>query len=266
MNIKEALQKAIQTLKDADIATYHIDALLILKEAIKKDDVYILTNPDKELKKEQIETIEELLNKRRCKYPMAYITHSKEFYGLEFYVDEGVLIPRPETELVVDATLKIASGIENPRIVDLGTGSGCIAITLSKLLNRCIVASDISTEALRVARLNARRLKADVCFVNADGLGFIKDRVDIIATNPPYVLEDEYKGLSDDVKFEPKIALMPSSGNAFIQNLIEDARRITEWLVMEIGPPQIKLIKDNPYTYKIIRDFSNKERVAILRF
>ncbi|AEA34437.1 peptide chain release factor N(5)-glutamine methyltransferase [Hippea maritima] len=266
MNIKEALQKTIQQLKQANIATYHIDALLILKDTIKKDDVYVLTNPQKELNDRQIEEIERLTNKRKLRYPMAYITHSKEFYGLEFYVDDRVLIPRPETELIVDVTLKIASDIKNPKIVDIGTGSGCIAITLSKLLDTHITASDISKEALNVAKLNAKRLDADISLINANGLDFLKNGIDIITTNPPYVLENEYELLSEDVKFEPKIALIPPSGNGFIEDLIEKAKQLTKWLIMEIGPSQLKIIKNSRYIYKIIRDFSNKERVAVFKF
>ena len=267
MKIKEAIKKAINELKQYNIGTYGNDAVILVKTALSKDDVFVLTNPDFELTESEEKTFLDLLQKRKKRYPIAYITKSKEFYGFEFYVDERVLIPRPETEFVVEETLKIANKIKAKKIVDVGTGSGCISISLSKLLNINIFASDISNDALKVAKINARKHGANVEFIVADGIDWIGKKVDIIVSNPPYVSEEEYKNLSDDVKFEPKNALTAkNNGLAFIQYLLKKAKGKCKYLVVEFGYNQSHFIKSHKNLTKVTKDLSGYDRVAVFKF
>ncbi len=266
MKIKEALSILTKTLKESNIATYSIDALIILKESTQKDDVFCLTNPDYELSKDESDKLNRLLEKRVKKYPIAYIQNSKEFYGFEFYIDENVLIPRQETELLIEETLNVAKEFKNPKIIDVGTGSGCIAITLSKLLNIKITASDISKKALDTAKINAEKLQADVEFIEADTLLFLKEKVNIIVSNPPYIDENEYKNLQEDVKFEPKKALICKNGTQIIEKLINQAKDLCRYLIIEIGYDQEEFVKTYKSLLYLKKDFAGLPRVAVFRF
>ena len=266
MKIKEALSLLIKTLKGANIATYSMDALIILEKSTQKDDVFCLTNPDYKLSRDEMDQLNRLLEKRVKKYPMAYIQNSKEFYGFEFYVDENVLIPRPETELIVEEALKAAQEFKNPKIVDVGTGSGCIAITLSKLLNVKIAAGDISKKALDIAKMNAEKLEADVKFIEADTLSFLKEKVDIIVSNPPYIDDGEYENLQDDVKFEPKNALICRNGTQIIEKLINQAKDLCRYLIIEIGYDQEEFAKTYKNLLYVKKDFAGLPRIAVFRF
>ncbi len=266
MNIKESLSYLMKKLKEANIATYGIDAMIILKLSINKDELFCLTNPEYRLNEKEIETLKELLAKRKKKYPMAYIQHIKEFYGFELYVDENVLIPRPETELLVDTTLELAKRFINPKILDVGTGSGAIAISLSKILNTTVFASDISFNALLIAKKNARKLNADIQLINADTLSFLNTKIDIIVSNPPYIDEKEYNNLQDDVKFEPKKALIAKNGTEIIEKLIKEAEHLCKYLTLEIGYNQEDFVKSFDCFYDLKKDFSNLPRVAVFKF
>ena len=267
MIAKEALQTAINELKKANIGTYGNDAVMLLKTVLDKSDVFVLTNLDYKLTQEQERHFFELLEKRKKRYPIAYITHKKEFYGFEFFVDERVLIPRPETELLIEQVLNITKTDNIDTIVDVGTGSGCIAIVLSKLLNKKIFASDISREALTVAKLNKDKHKANVNFVLSDGLEWIGKRIDVIVSNPPYVSEKDYENLSDDVKYEPKEALIAKEGGlGFIKYLLASAPKLTRYLILEFGYNQSAFIKKQKNLIKISKDLSGIDRVAVFRF
>jgi release factor glutamine methyltransferase len=266
MNIREAIAYLIKNLRTANIASYSADAMILLKMAIQKDDVFCLSNPDYELSIAEYQKLDKLIQTRIKKYPMAYIVNKKEFYGFEFYVDENVLIPRPETELLIDETLKLAKEFKNPKIVDVGTGSGCIAITLSKLLNMKITASDISESALNIAKKNAKHLMADVEFVKADALTFLKHKVEIIVSNPPYIDKNEYENLQADVKYEPKRALICENGTEVIEEIINQAKTLCRYLVLEIGYDQEVFVKKISGFSYIKMDFSNLPRVAVFKF
>ncbi len=264
MVIRELLEEGFKELKKSNIATYHIDTLLILQTVLNKDDVYILTNPNKAVSRKQKEEFFRLIEKRKKYYPIAYITHKKEFFGLEFYVDERVLIPRPETELLVEETIKLSEEFKNPIIVDVATGSGCIAISLSKTLNLTTYASDISKDAIEVAKINRDRLKANVKFIVADKLSFLK-KADIIVCNPPYIAQNEYNNLQADVKFEPRIALIDETGINFLKDLLEQAKHKAEYLVSEIGYNQLEKVKQlKGYIYSK-NDFNNLPRLAVFK-
>ena len=267
MKIREALKKALTELKAANIGSYGNDAIILLKTALSKDDVFILSNPDYEMEHDEVELFIKLLEKRKKRYPIAYITRRKEFYGFNFYVDERVLIPRPETESLVEEALKIIKSTNASRVVDVGTGSGNIAITLSKLANIKVFASDISKDALTVAKLNRKTLKADVEFIESNGINWLGKKVDIIVSNPPYVSPFDYEKLSDDVKFEPKRALISGEdGTLFIKYLLKEAKNRCNYLLIEFGYSQSEFIKQQKHLEKIVKDLSGIDRVAVFRF
>ncbi len=267
MKIREALKKVITELKAANIGSYGNDAVILLKTAISKDEVFILSNFDYEMGLEEVKLFLELLEKRKNRYPIAYITKNKEFFGFNFYVDERVLIPRPETELLVEEALKIIESTKARRVVDVGTGSGNIAITLSKLAKIKVFASDISKDALAVAKLNKERLEADVEFVQSNGIDWLGKKVDIVVSNPPYVSHFDYDKLSDDVKFEPEGALLSEEdGTQFIRYLLREAEKICNYLIIEFGYSQSDFIKQQKHLEKVVKDLSGIERVAVFKF
>ncbi len=266
MNIREILAKTIERLKRVSILTADLDAVIIVKTVLKQDDLFVITHPEQQLSEMEKEAIENLTSMREKLYPIGYIKNSKEFYGLEFYVDENVLIPRPETEMLVDKVIKLSGEFENPKIADIGTGSGCIAVALSKLLNINVIASDISYKALKIAKENAKRLGANVELVQADTLSFLKKRVDIIVSNPPYIDKNDFESLQRDVKYEPREALICSRGTEIIEKIIEQSKNLCRYLVLEIGYNQKNFIERFPHCIEVENDLSNLPRMAVFRF
>jgi len=215
--------------------------------------------------------------------PVQYIVGHSEFCGMNFLVDERVLIPRPETELLVRAAADIFCSIPNTQypihILDLCTGSGCIAIALTKMLPDCkIVASDISEEALALAKLNASKLDAgrNIEFVSSDLFSKIRGRYDIIVSNPPYIAGFEFETLQKEVLMEPRLALYGGEdGLDFYRRIIQEAPRYLNsggYLVFEMGFGQageIKEIVDGAGAFKVTdieKDFNGIDRVLIARW
>ena len=213
--------------------------------------------------------------------PVQYVMGSARFCGLDLMVDERVLIPRPETELLVEKVGQLvqrpAVGVQHPRILDLCTGSGCIAITLTKPLTHCtIIASDISEGALAVARHNALRQSVTdrVTFVQSDLFSGIEGAFDIIVSNPPYIARHEFATLQKEVLREPRAALDGGhDGLDFYRRIIAEAPRYLKkdgYLVMEIGFGQrraIEAIAGSSGVFRVteaVRDHNGIERVLVL--
>lgn len=182
---------------------------------------------------------------RRCDgEPVAYLLGEREFYGRSFGVSPAVLIPRPETELLVDRALAHCAPGRGPRILDLGTGSGAVAITLKlEQPAAAVTATEVCAEALAVARDNARRLGADIRFIQGDWYGGVGDqRFDLIVANPPYVAADDPHLTAGDLRFEPRRALVPGPrGTEALARLIADAPHHLAgagWLLLEHGHDQ----------------------------
>jgi len=269
MTIRKALKYAADKLKESKLISnsYNLDALILLKFVLNRDKVFILSNPEVAIKESDLNKFNNLINKRKEGYPIAYITHHKEFYGLNFYVDESVLIPRPETELLVDTAIKYSKKFKHPKIVDIGTGSGCVAITLSILLNSKIFASDISFRALKIARKNARHLNAQLEFICSDKLLWLDKGVDIIVSNPPYIKKSDYNNLQKEIKYEPKNALIANkNGTAVIGDLIRESKRKCNYLIVEIGYDQEKFVKSFDQFKELINDYSYLPRIAVFDF
>lgn len=205
MTIREALTKGMIILKNNNVETPKLKARLLLQYILKKPRQYLIVYDNKEIdKKEQWEyfvNIEKLTNG----VPLQHITHTQEFMKMDFFVNENVLIPRPDTEILVEEVIKIAKKIEKPRILDLCTGSGAIAISIAKNIPTAeVYAIDISEKALEVAKKNANRLDTNVKFVKSNLFSNIgKVKFDIIVSNPPYIKKEDIKLLSEEVKNEP---------------------------------------------------------------
>lgn len=193
MNLKDALKLSIEKFRKYGITSAHIDAEVILSFIINKRKEFIYAHPEYQLTKNNERKLKKAIQ-RRCHFePIAYITNEKEFYGLDFFVDKNVLVPRPETELLIDEVVETAQRNKRIIIADIGTGSGAIAISLAKHLPQAeVMAVDKSIKALRIAKLNAHRHKVNIKLYQGNLLSPIKDRkIEIIAANLPYVDDRE---------------------------------------------------------------------------
>lgn len=205
-----------------------LEVRLIIEKVLSLSSIAQIMKADEEVDEEKEREALLLIEKRSNGYPMAYITNEKEFYGQSFYVDENVLIPRPDTEVIVEKAIELAKTITNPRILDLCTGSSAIASSIANELGIPVMLSDISEPALAIAKSNYERItgtKADARL--GDLLEPWKGEVfDIIASNPPYLTDEWYEEVSDDVKKEPKLALVGfgDDGLDIIRKIIDQSK------------------------------------------
>ncbi len=205
MTIKEAQELGEKVLRRAKIESKHIDTSLLIEKVIRKPRSWAFAHPEHELSQEQSEKFMELLDKRRRRTPLVHLTNKREFYGMEFYIDERVLTPRVETEKMVEWAIKYAP--KSSRLIDIGTGSGALAIAIKKYRPDLeIWATDVSAEALEVAKLNTEKHSVDIKLIQSDLWGSLKnEKFNTVVTNLPY-LEDETE-LLPEVKKEPSVAL-----------------------------------------------------------
>jgi release factor glutamine methyltransferase len=263
MQLKDALRSAITTLEETRAGSPRMNAEVLLMFVLGCDRAYLYAHPERELSPEEQSRYDEALEQRARGIPSQYITGHQEFWGLDFIVGPAVLIPRPETEHLVEAVLdlvkklphpvspksgqtRVGQPTEYPRIVDVGTGSGCVALALaSELPHAEIHATEISADALEIARANAARLGLDrrVAFHHTDLLHGISGPFDIVASNPPYVGESEYDKVQLEVrKFEPRSAVFAGpDGMDVIRRLAPQAREVLKpggTLALEIGYSQ----------------------------
>ena len=206
-----------------------INARLLIRQAFRWSATHQLSNLSKVAPVDQLPLLESLVARRINREPLSYITGKTEFFKRQFTVDERVLIPRPESEqLVVQAIDYVRKyGIENPRIADVGTGSGAIAISIAlEMPSAEVFATDISSEALEVAHMNARKLGAEVGFTKGNLLGTLQGKFDIIVSNPPYIQSQIIKSLDPEVLREPRIALDGGpDGTKVIAPLLEEIQK-----------------------------------------
>ena len=239
MTLGTALQQGTKLLEDAGIAVPRLTAEVLLSHAIGRDRVYLYAHPEETLADLGWIHYGRYLHERLAGKPTQYITKRQEFYGRDFVVGPAVLIPRPETEHLVEAAIaKIHPG---DAVLDIGTGSGAIAITLALETEARVMASDISTAALQVAAVNAQRLEAAVAFAACDLAScFARHSIDVLVSNPPYVPQTDLPGLQREVRdYEPHVALLGGpTGLELYRRIIDQARDLVRpggWLLFELG-------------------------------
>lgn len=277
MLLGDALTSAIQRLTSAQVPSPRMNAELLLMFTLARDRAFLYGHPEHELTGEEQARYEDALARRARGIPAQYITGHQEFWGMDFVVSPAVLIPRPETEHVVEellARVRRTPSPANPRIIDVGTGSGCIALALAKDLPHAeIHATDISAAALELARANAARLQLEsrVQFHEGDLLEAIgKNSFDFVVSNPPYVGESEEDAVQLEVrKFEPRSAVFAGpTGLEVIERLIPEAREVLKpggQLVMEISGTIASSVRELLVGWKnvqITKDLQGIERIV----
>ena len=279
MQIKEAMRKGMIKLKTNDVKEPNLKARLLMQYILNRPREYILVHDDKQLTLRQNLDYFKLIKKLIEGVPLQHITHQQEFMKLMFYVDENVLIPRPDTEILVEEVIKLAKSINAKKILDLCTGSGAIAVSLAKYIEGSqITATDISRKALSIAKLNAtnNNVEDKITFVSSDLFQNIsEEKYDIIVSNPPYIKRKVIKTLDKEVKKEPIIALDGGNdGLDFYKKIIGNAYQYLKYkgyLCLEIGYDQkdevIDLInKEEKYidTYSK-KDLFDNDRIVITK-
>ena len=274
MLLRDALTFAVDRLTATSVPSPRMNAELLLMFTISCDRAYLYAHPERQLSSDEQSRYDHALDQRARGVPAQYITGHQEFWGMDFIVSPAVLIPRPETEHVIETVLPLARRMPNPRIADIGTGSSCIALALAKELPQAeIHATDISSDALEIARANATRhqLENRIHFHQVDLLqGLGNNRFELVVSNPPYVGESEEDQVQLEVrKFEPRHAVFAGpTGLEVIQRLISqahDALKPGGWLVMEISGTIVEGVKDllNSWSeVRITEDLQKIPRVA----
>ena len=283
MNINDALIKYAKILEKVndDYKISYIEAQTIITHVLNINKMKLISDSLRELTQEEINNIEELINRRLNFEPIAYIINKKEFYGFSFYVDRNVLIPRPETEELIDLVLDYAKDKDNISICDIGGGSGNIAITLKKLFleqnkNISVTTVEISKNAFEVIRKNAFSILGDekiINIINADALSFIaENKFDIIVSNVPYVPLRDKDFLQKDLEFEPQNALYSGyDGLDFYKSflsIVEKYLKDNGAFFFEIGYDQGDALIDicNSFDIKNVlvkKDLSGKDRFLV---
>ncbi|MCS6816208.1 MAG: peptide chain release factor N(5)-glutamine methyltransferase [Blastocatellia bacterium] len=281
--IRQALEWARRRLEEANVEDPRRTAGTLLAHALQRDYLYVLTRPEEPLSESVWEEFTRLIERRAQGEPLQYITGHQEFFGLDFLVTPDVLIPRPETELIVEAVLERASDSARLLIIDVGTGSGCLAVTLAVHLPHArILALDISEAALAVARRNAERhsVHARIEFLVSDLFSALDasaqpPKADFIVANPPYISEAEWPSLPREVRdYEPRLALIAGAEAARLQRrLFAEGQRFLKpggYLVCEMGYGQYPSLREalEPTAWELVevkRDLQGIERTLVLR-
>ncbi len=280
--IAETLKEASEHLRAASVANDLLDAQTLLAEALGQDRTYLIINFNQQLTEDVLSKFQAMIRRRAAGEPLQYITGHQAFFGLDFEVTPDVLIPRPETELIVEETVRLVqqNRIARPTIVDVGAGSGCIAVTLAReLSNARVIASDLSLAALRVARRNAARhdLESQVGFVASDLLDAFAEEsfADFILSNPPYVSKEEMPTLQREVRdWEPRLALTDSNdGLSLYRRLLKDSPSRLKpggHLICEMGYTQSEKItamvdRETWAETRLLDDLQGIPRTIVLR-
>jgi release factor glutamine methyltransferase len=279
MNIKELLNRSDQFLAERGIESSRLDAEVLMADLLDMERINLYVKYDYPLKSTEINSYREMIKKRAQHIPVAYITEKKEFMSLEFTVREGVLIPRPDTENLVEAVIEYCRNkeLDKPQIIDVGTGSGAIAVSLAHYLEDSkVVGVDLSAQALKVARENMEKheLSERMSILKSDLLAeFIKREIkgiDIIVSNPPYISEAEMEELSPEVKKEPETALKAGKdGLDYYRRLIPEAEKVLKEggsLFLEIGYRQAEAVSelfgDRWKDVEVKKDYSENDRIV----
>ena len=278
MRIYEAISKGVKKLKECNIDNPYLDSEILMSQVLKKDRKYLILNIKKKLCINIIKKYFDLIEVRSLGKPVAYITGKKEFWNYEFKVKDGVLIPRPETEVIIDQVLKLTVNKTKLNILDIGVGSGCILLSILKEKREFLgTGVDISKKCIEISYLNSRNmnLKNRVKFFKTDIDNFNYGKYDLIISNPPYLKKLDFKYLDKDVaNFEPKIALDGGiEGLSVIRKTIKKSSELIKkngLFILEIAFDQKNIVKNllrnkGFYINKILKDFANNDRCIISR-
>ena len=278
MRAFEAIKIGSDLLKKRNIQTHILDSELLLSKTLDKSREEILVKLDQNINRGKFLVFKEYLKRRCHNEPVAYITGEKEFWSEKFKVNKDTLIPRPETELMVEEILK-KFGKKKLSILDVGTGSGCIILSLlNNLKNSNGIGVDISKNAISIAKINASKLKMldRVKFLNRSIENLTSKKFDLIVSNPPYIKKNDIKHLTDDIKrFEPRMALDGGNdGLDLIKKVIYKSKNILKtkgMLALEIGNGQVKnvskILLDNNFRIKqLIKDYKDNVRCVFANY
>jgi release factor glutamine methyltransferase len=268
--LKEALTSAIDRLTAARVGSPRMNAEVLLMFTLGCDRAYLYAHSERPISGEEFQRYDDALSQRATGVPAQYIIGHQEFWGMDLVVSPAVLIPRPETEHVIETVLPLAKSLAKPRIIDVGTGSGAIALALARELPRGeIHATDISDVALEIARANAARHQMELCiqFHHTDLLAGIDfDRFDFVVSNPPYVGESEEDQVQLEVrKFEPRNAVFAGpSGVEVIERLVPQAGAVLKpggWLVIEISGTIVEKVRQMLFRWSGLRVVSDLQGI-----
>jgi len=267
--VRMALAIATAELRDAGCETPRLDAELLLAEALGTTRTQLHLAPERELTRAESDRFAELLRRRRAREPVAYVLRKRAFRYIELQVDERVLVPRPESEGLVEAALALPSGA---RVVDVGTGSGAIALALKhERPDLEVLGSDVSEDALAVARANARALGLDVRFVCGDLLDAVEGELDAVLSNPPYVAKRDLETLEPEVIAEPDVAVFGGhDGFEVVRRLVPAALGRAPLVAIEVGMGMAQavggMLRDaGASAVDVHKDLAGIERVVVGR-
>ncbi len=276
MNIQSAVIEGTNFLKDRSILSAQLDTEILMAKVLGTNREYIILNDNKVLEKKNLEYFKKLVQERATRKPIAYLLKKKFFWNSEFYVNKNTLIPRPDTELIIEKVLKITKNKNKLNLLDIGVGSGCILLSILKeRKNFYGTGIDISKNSLEICKINAKKLLVDgrVKFFKSDVDKFDQGKYDLIVSNPPYIKRCDLKYLESDViKFEPKLALDGGlDGLSVIRKVIKKSSELLKKngkFILEIGFDQknkvVKLLNNKGfYINSTIKDLAKKDRCII---
>lgn len=274
MNIRNLLKKGKEQLDNSNIQESNLKTKILLSNLLGKNKEYLLIYDTEELSEDIVYKFLSGIEKLKVGEPIQYIIGKQEFFGLEFVVNKNVLIPQPDTEILVEEVLNIIEK-RNLKILDLCTGSGAIGISIKKKNPQSkVYASDISKQALEIAKVNAKQNNTEIEFIDSNLFENINEKFDIIVSNPPYIESDIIKNLPEEVKNEPKLALDGGiDGLDFYRKIAEKAKTFLNengTLALEIGYNQkekvIEILKQNNYqNIYAKKDFGGNYRIIVAK-
>ena len=275
MNIQNALKKGQSILLDNNILSAKLDSEILMSQAIRKNKEFIILNLNKEIKKKDLDYFDNLIQERAKSIPIAQIIKKKDFWKYEFIVNNNVLIPRPDTEILIEQALILVKNKNSLQILDIGIGSGCILMSILKEKKNFIgTGIDISNKSLQISKVNGRKLRINnrLRLFKSNIDNFNTGKYDLIVSNPPYIKKSNLKCLEKDISFEPKQALDGGlDGLLEIRKVINKSSELIKrsgHFIIEIGFDQKnkvkKILRDKGfYIKKSVKDLSNHDRCIV---
>ena len=275
MDIQSALKKGQSILIDNNIISAKLDSEILMSQAIRKNKEFIILNLNKQIKKRDLDYFDNLIQERAKSKPIAQIIKKKDFWKYEFIVNNNVLIPRPDTEILIEQALKLVKNKNRLQILDIGIGSGCILMSILKEKKNFIgTGIDISNKSLQISKVNGQKLRINnrLRLFKSNIDNFNTGKYDLIISNPPYIKKSNLKCLEKDIGFEPKQALDGGlDGLSEIRKVINKSSELIKksgHFIIEIGFDQKnkvkKILRDKGfYIKKTVKDLSNHDRCIV---